>query len=313
MPACISAVNPFHCLRETEITAPSTCGVNSLFCGAERQPITAIEGCILEKQLKVVIPFIMGAYLIICLLVNFSQGYVIFRSNDIWLSPPENLMVAEIAIRTPDGQKLSAWWLHFEAAEKTILFFQGNGRNISHQGSRLKTFQALGVNALLVDYRGYGKSTGRIKAERDIYMDGAAAWNFLVNEKGVSPENIIIWGRSLGGAVATETALHNRAAALVLESTFYSMDEMARLKYWYLPTGMLLQYHFANGDKIGRIHIPVIIIHSSEDGYVPFSQAIRLFDAANNPKTFISTSGSHIDFFERYKSDLERLRLQLDL
>ena len=267
----------------------------------------------MKKQLKVAIPFSLIGYLLLCLTVYLSQGYVIFRSNDICFAPPSNLAVDEIFIHTPDGKKLYAWWLHLDTAKKTILFFQGNGLNISYHGDRLETFQTIGANALLIDYRGYGRSTGRIRTERDIYVDAAAAWNFLVNEKRIAPEKIIIWGRSLGGAVAIETALYKGAAALVLESTFYSMDEMARRKYGYLPTGLLLKFHFANGDKLGRVRLPVIIIHSGEDGLIPFSQAARLYAAANEPKTLIRTNGSHIDSFERNKHDLDRLIRILDL
>jgi fermentation-respiration switch protein FrsA (DUF1100 family) len=274
--------------------------------------ITA-KGGRLKAHLKVVIPFIGGVYLLICLAVNFWQGHVIFRSNDIYFAPPGNLAVEEVTLHTPDGQNLFAWWLHCESAEKTILFFQGNGRNICYQGDRLKTFRSLDVNALLVDYRGYGKSTGRIRRERDIYVDGTAAWNFLVNKKRIPPEKIIIWGRSLGGAVAAETALQSGAAALVLESTFYSMADMARRKYWYLPVRLLLKFNFATGDKLERMQLPVIIVHSSEDGYIPFSQATRLFAAANDPKFLITTRGSHLDSFERNRNDLACLKAQLDL
>lgn len=255
----------------------------------------------------------LGVYLLVSLSANLAQSYVIFRSNDIFFSPPKNLDIEEVYIHSPDGQKLYAWWLQSKTADKTILFFKGNGRNISYQGARLAMFKTLDVNALLVDYRGYGKSTGRIKVERDIYADGAAAWNYLVKIKGIPPENIIIWGRSLGGAVAAETAKAKGAGAVVLESTFYSMDEIARLKYWYLPTSLFLKFHFANGEKLTRIKIPVIIIHSIEDGYIPFSQAARLYDAANEPKAFIKTRGSHIDSFEQNGVDLEILKRHLDL
>ena len=267
----------------------------------------------MNGQAKIVVPFVLGVYLLVCLMANFAQGNIIFRSKEICFAPPGDLAIEEVTIPTPDGQKLFAWWLHLETAEKTILFFQGNGRNITYQGARLETFRALAANALMVDYRGYGQSTGRIRNERDIYVDGAAAWNFLVAEKRIPPEKIIIWGRSLGGAVATETALHERAAALVLESTFYSMDEMARLKYWYLPTRLLLKFHFANGEKLRRIQLPVIVIHSGEDGYIPFSQAARLFAAANEPKILIKTKGSHLDSFEHSSGDVDTLKDFLDL
>jgi fermentation-respiration switch protein FrsA (DUF1100 family) len=126
-------------------------------------------------------------------------------------------------------------------------------------------------------------------------------------------EKIIIWGRSLGGGVAVETVHGKDAGALVLESTFYSMDEMARRRYWYLPTQLFLKFHFANGEKLIRIKSPVIIIHSVEDGYIPFSHATRLYAAANQPKTLIRTKGSHLDQFDVSRHDLGILKKHLQL
>jgi fermentation-respiration switch protein FrsA (DUF1100 family) len=127
---------------------------------------------------------------------------------------------------------------------------------------------------------------------------GVTAWNFLTNEKKIDSEDIIIWGRSLGGGVAAEIAQSKGIAALILESTFFSLSEVIRWKYWYLPTAWMLKFHFNNGRKLHNITAPIIIIHSTEDDYVPFSQAEKLYNAAPDPKFMIKTTGSHLDSFD---------------
>jgi fermentation-respiration switch protein FrsA (DUF1100 family) len=253
----------------------------------------------LEKaHFTTIVAFGLIAYLIIGATIYHTQQHVIFRSGGPWFDPPRHLPVEELFVETADGERLYAWWMETAKAEKTVLFFQGNGRNLTHCARRLTTLRHIGVNALLLDYRGYGRSSGEVKKERDLYADGAAAFEFLVNRKHIRPQDIIVWGRSLGGAVAAEIAQNKPISALVLESTFFSLDHLARQKYWFLPTGLLLKFHFANGDKLKHVEAPVIVIHSVEDGYVPFSQASALFEAANQPKRMIRTTGSHLDLFD---------------
>ena len=171
----------------------------------------------------------------------------------------------------------------------------------------------MGVDALLIDYRGYGRSTGRVKSERDIYTDGWTALNFLTIEKGIDPNTIIIWGRSLGGGVAAEIAQAGPFAAVVLESTFYSLDDLAGRRYWFLPTGLFLRFHFANGDKIGSIAAPIIIIHSIEDDFIPFSQALVLCAAAPENTYLLRTTGSHLDLFDPHDATVAALMGHLGL
>ena len=229
------------------------------------------------------------------------------------MAPPENVDVDEVFLTTPDGERLYAWWLRTDNAKKTVLYFQENGTNISHKISRLSTFKKMGVNGFLIDYRGYGKSTGRIKKEHHIYTDGLTAWNFLITEKRIDPQDIIIWGRSLGGGVAAEIAQHKNIAALVLESTFYSLDEIARRQYWFLPTTWLLKFHFATGRKLKNVRAPVVIIHSVEDDYIPFLQANKLFDCASDPKYMLKTTGSHLDAVDGHEAALSAMMGHLAL
>ena len=253
----------------------------------------------MRNDISIIILFVSLSYPLLVLAVNYTQSYTIFQSRGASLSPPSHLDIDEVFLPTPDGERLYAWWQQTDGAKKTILYFQANGTNISHKTHRLDTFKKMGVNALLIDYRGYGKSTGRIKREQHIYTDGQTAWNYLVNEKGIAAGNIIVWGRSLGGAVATEIARDKKITALILESTFYSLDAIAQRQYWFLPTTRLLKFRFQNGGKLKRVHSPVVVIHSTEDDYVPFDQALRLFQAASTPRYLIETTGSHLDSFDR--------------
>jgi fermentation-respiration switch protein FrsA (DUF1100 family) len=253
----------------------------------------------MKRDAVIIFLFALIVYPMVVVAAHYTQSYVIFRSGGASLKPPNHLDIDEIELATPDGERLHAWWMPSPGAGKTVLYFHSNGTNISHITFRLKTFREMGVNGLMLDYRGYGISSGRVKREQDIYTDGQTAWNFLVREKGIAPQAIIIWGRSIGGAVAAEIARNKPAAALVLESTFYSLEAVARKRYWFLPTARLLTFHFENGRKLKTVTAPVVIIHSVEDGYIPFLQARRLFDAASPPKYIIETSGSHMDSFDR--------------
>jgi fermentation-respiration switch protein FrsA (DUF1100 family) len=265
------------------------------------------------KNILNLLIFIGIGYPLVVASAYFTQSDVIFSPRGTSGKPPKHLDIVNVVLHTHDGERLNAWWQQTKNAKKTVLYFQGNSTNISHKTSRMNTFHKMGVNVLLMDYRGYGKSTGRIKREQDIYFDGMTAWEFLIVEKRIRPKDIIVWGRSLGGGVATEIAQFKNISALVLESTFYSLDELARLKYWFFPTKWLLKFHFENGSKLKNIHAPIIIIHSTEDGYIPFSQAIKLFDSAPNPKQLLKTKGSHLDLFDSQITVLSKLMKFLSL
>lgn len=252
----------------------------------------------MKNEAVILLIFALVAYPLVVVAAYCTQSYMIFQSRGVSQAPPPQLGIDEWVLTTPDGELLNAWWLQTPNAEKTVLYFQANGTNISYRRSRLKTFRKMGLNALMIDYRGYGKSTGRIKSEAHIYTDGLTAWHFLTTTKGIAPQNIIVWGRSIGGGVAAEIARFRNIAALVLESTFYSLDEVARRQFWFLPTSMLLKFHFDNGRKLKNVTAPVIVIHSAEDDYISFRQAAMLFAAATDPKFLLETNGSHLDTFD---------------
>lgn len=267
----------------------------------------------MKKEVVSLLIFAMVAYPLVVVAVYGTQSYVIFQSRGVSQAPPPEFDIDERVLTTLDGERLNAWWLRTPNAAKTVLYFQANGTNISYRRTRLKTFRKMGLNALMIDYRGYGKSTGRIKSEAHIYTDGLTAWHFLTTTQGIAPRHIIVWGRSLGGGVAAEIARFRNIAALVLESTFYSLDEVARRQFWFLPTSKLLRFHFDNGRKLKNVTAPVVVIHSAEDDYIPFRQAARLFATAAEPKFMLQTTGSHLATFDDHEPCISALMGYLGL
>lgn len=235
--------------------------------------------------------FLVFGYVAICTYVFVIQEDLMFFPLRGDYALPGGTGSMQVVIKTPDGVLLSGWFSD-AGSEKTVLYFHGNGGNIASNLDTLATFRKMGYNSLAVDYRGYGMSRGNIRKEEDLYQDAEASYDFLIS-KGVDPKSLVVWGRSLGGAAATDVALNRKVGALVLESTFSSMDEMAEDRFWFLPVGLLSRYHFRNADKLAEVRSPVLVIHSPDDEIIGFSNGERLFEKASSPKSFLKISGTH--------------------
>jgi fermentation-respiration switch protein FrsA (DUF1100 family) len=247
-------------------------------------------------------------YVALCGFVFFSQRDLIFFPSREIRSFPRDTNLKEVAIKTQDGINLNAWFVD-NKSDKTIIFFHGNGGNIYSNQERITLFQSLGVNALMFDYRGYGKSEGQIHRENDVYLDGEAAYEYILS-RGTKPQNIIIWGQSLGNVAAIHVSQWRPLYGTIIESAFVSMDRMASAQYWFIPTHLLLQFHFANIDKVPNILSPTLVIHSREDEMIGIQNGRELFEKLKTPKEFIETHGSHngglSQSFVLYKEVLEK-------
>lgn len=168
-------------------------------------------------------------------------------------------------------------------------------------------FHRLRLDIFIFDYRGYGQSEGK-PAEQGTYKDAEAAWRYLIEERQMNPNEVVVFGRSLGGAVASWLAQSYTPGALILESTFTSLRDIAATLYPYLPVRLLLRFEYDTAKYLGRVNCPVLIVHSRDDEIMPFSHGQRLFEMAKEPKTFLQITGTHNEGFitsgKRYEQGL---------
>ena len=205
----------------------------------------------------------------------------------------------EVEIATEDGERLHGWWIPTlrPPAAAHVLYFHGNGGNISHRLSHARALSAAGLDVLLFDYRGYGRSTGS-PSEAGTYRDARAAREALLARAGVDPAAVVYLGESLGGAVAIELAVEHPPAALVLQSAFGSVRAMARLHYPVIPAAVVPDA-YPSLDRIARVGCPVLVVHGEADDIVPADQGRALFAAAREPKRLEIVRGAgHNDLLD---------------
>src|SRR5215213_556800 len=213
-----------------------------------------------------------------------------------------------------DGTRLNGWYFEtpLRPATATLIFFHGNGGNISNVGWMGQRFAKHGFNVLVFDYRGYGASEGVAANESGLFADGDAAVAFLVNNKGVRPEQIVLYGHSLGTTVAVDVASRGNYGALVLESGFSSASSLAAIALPWLPASLhfLGRNRFESARKLADVKSPVLIAHGDPDRTIPTAEAHLLFAAANEPKKLLIVPGAgHVVFGaagEQYLSQVEQ-------
>lgn len=238
---------------------------------------------------------IAGILVVLSLIMLLFERKLIYfpqRAHDV--SPRDlGLAFEDLHLTSEDGERIHAWYLPPAGEPRwTVLLAHGNAGNISHRLDRTLFLQSkLGAAVLLFDYRGYGQSGGS-PDEEGTYRDARAAHRWLVEEKRVPRERLVIFGESLGSAVALDLALSRPCRALVLESAFASVPAMARAVYPFLPLWPLVRTRYDNEGKAPRLTVPLLILHGERDEVVPFSQGRRVFDAAPGPKHFHAIPGA---------------------
>lgn len=225
-------------------------------------------------------------------LANLEHGLIYIPSRELKEDPKSaGLEYEDVYLKTSDGKRLNGWFVKRSGAKSTLLFFHGNAGNISHRMDRLALFRDMGLNVFIIDYRGYGRSTGR-PSEEGLYLDGFAAYEYLVKRQDVNPDRIIVYGASLGGAVAAEVAAKRPVAGLIMEASFTSIPDVAKFRVPWLP-GSWIGTRMDSLTKIRAIEAPKLILHSPDDEVIPYRMAESLYHAAPEPKSFIPLTGSH--------------------
>lgn len=236
-----------------------------------------------------------GAYLIVLLYMYLQQRSLQYFPGRQG-TPPEQLGLSGVTahrVMAADGETIVLWHAEPEPGHPTILFFHGNGGEISDRHERMAFYQSQGFGALFVSYRGYGASTGRI-SEQGFITDALTAYGFL-RERGVAPEQIVAVGESLGTGVAVQLAAQRPVAALVLEAPFTAAVDVAAEMYPWLPVRLLMTDQFISRDHIAQVNAPLLIIHGDADRVIPVAQGQKLFAMANEPKELVILPGSGHD------------------
>ena len=254
---------------------------------------------------------VVAVYVGIALLMYLFQSHLLYFPRREIVGTPALLGLAftDEEFRTSDGVRLHGWFVPADSATATMLFFHGNGGNISYLLETVSTAHRLGLNMFVFDYRGYGRSEGSA-SEEGTYRDAMAAWDVLTTGKKIPSGTIFLGGRSLGGAVATWLATQTHPAGLIVESSFTSVPDIAADAYPFFPVRLLSRFRYPAADNIRKVVCPVLVVHSAEDEIIPYEHGRRLFEAANEPKEFLEITGGHNEGFvldeTRYREGIGR-------
>lgn len=260
---------------------------------------------------KRIILAVLIFYVMITALLAFFQERFIFLPTQLPQEYSYNFATPfeELFIQTDDGARLNALHFKVENPKGIILYFHGNAGDLSRWGEITQGFTAYNYDVLVMDYRTYGKSTGKL-SEENLYNDAQLFYDYI--GESFRENEIILYGRSLGSAFATRLAAENNPSLLILESPFYSLKSVAKSRFPIVPVDLLIRYHFENNKYIQDVDCKTVIFHGTNDNVVSYKSGKKLYTTANpkNGKEFISISeGRHNDLakFEQYWGALEAL------
>ncbi|QJB58366.1 alpha/beta hydrolase [Pseudodesulfovibrio sp. zrk46] len=261
-------------------------------------------------------------YVAVAAWVYFNQRKMLFVPRKELVATPADigLTYEEVNLKNGLGQRIHAWWLPHENPRFTVLFCHGNAGNISHRLETFRIFHQLGLSVLIHDYSGYGQSEGS-PSEKATRADTWAAWEWLTEEKGIDPATVVLFGRSLGGAVAAElvselTREGVTPAGAIFESTFTSVPDMGAYMYPWLPVRQLARYRYNSAAVLQQVNIPALFAHSQEDEIVPYAIGAKLYESYPGPKSFLELRGDHnigyLEMGEDYVNGLDRYLRELE-
>ncbi len=239
-----------------------------------------------------VVIVVLAGLVVLARVMRLEDAFIYFPDHETYMTPAD-IGLAYEEVRFGEEGRLHGWFVPGRT-DVTILWFHGNASNLSHPG-RVEFIKLLhdrlGVSFFIFDYRGYGQSSGR-PSEPGLYQDGRDALAYLQSRDDVNSDRIVYYGRSLGGAVASHLATEAPPYRLILESSFTSTPDMARVQFPFLPLGPLLYTRYSNREHLAAVHVPVLIIHGDRDRTVPLRHADDLYAAANEPKQLYFVPGA---------------------
>jgi hypothetical protein len=259
--------------------------------------------------------FKMTIYLLILIVVGFilwlrwnEPRMLYYPTREIELTPETlGFKYEDVTLTASDGVHINGWFLPAGSSaiasakaerepKHTALFFHGNAGNISDRFEKLQVLHELGVNTFIIDYRGYGRSEGKPN-EEGTYRDAQAAYEYLTQQRKIAPRSIVVYGESLGSAIAADLASKVEVGGLILEEAFTSTGDVGQKMFPFLPVRWLVRNKYDTLSKLPRIKVPLLIIHSRDDEFFDMRHAQRLLAAANEPKRLVELRGGHNDAF----------------
>jgi uncharacterized protein len=240
----------------------------------------------------------VGLYLVTALVLYLGQRRMMYLPDPTRYTPEQVGLpqVSEARLDAPDGARLVVWTIPAAGDAPTVLYFTGNGGGLANRAERIRRFASAGYGVFMPAYRGYAGSSGS-PSQPALIADAVLAYDHL-RASGLSPDKIVIYGESLGTGVACQTAVRRQMAAVILEAPFSSMIDAASFHYPYYPVRWLLSDAYDSLSIIGRINAPLLIIHGARDQIVPMQLGRKLFDAASEPKQFVTLpDAGHNDGF----------------
>jgi uncharacterized protein len=288
------------------------------------------------KMLQVMLGLLAIGYASVCAYLFVQQRRAIYRPSPTYAFTPASAEfqipheTVRFAVDDRSGEMLQGWWMPAPQADelldllpaeprrvivppKVLLYLAGVGRNMGDHNylTRLEALRQLGFAVLVFDYRGYGASDGDFPSEAAITQDAQAAWRYLTQVRRIPPEDIVLYGESLGGAVAIDLASKQpQAAALIVQSSFVSMSAIVERWHWakYFPIDRLLTERYESRRKIKTIQMPVLLIHGMRDPVVPYDMSQALYAAAPSPKAlWLVEQGGHVGIYDPQQSYLKAI------
>lgn len=260
--------------------------------------VASLMGSNAWSVLWTVIRIAIVSYAIVLVLIAVFQSHFIYFPDRSIIATPKRIGLdfEDVNFLTDDGIILHGWYIPARNQRGVLLFCHGNAGNISHRLDSIAIFNHLGLSTFIFDYRGYGKSQGKV-SEKGTYNDAEAAWRYLIRLKDIAPNEIIIFGRSLGSSIASWLAKQHRPRGLIVESSFTSVPELASDLYPFFPVKLISRFRYDTLGSIAEVRCPLLVIHSRNDEIIPFVHGQKLFEIARDPKQFLEISGTHNEGF----------------
>ena len=243
-------------------------------------------------MLKWLAIFCVGLYLLALAVLAIGQRHFLYFPSGDARTPAQAGLAAgrDVTIGTEDGETLRAWYVPPRDGRPLLLYFHGNGGSLADRADRFGLLTSTGDGVLAVEYRGYPGSSGTTN-EAGLHRDAEATYRYALG-LNIPPGRLVIMGESLGTGLAVTLAARHPSAALVLDSPYSSVADVAAAQFWMFPVRLLLQDQFRSDRSIGQVRVPVLMVHGSADRIIPLRFAERLFALAPEPKQFIRVDGA---------------------